>query len=108
MKGMARVLAAALLLGAASGDAAAQAVGKDCTFKGRKLYGKVEVVTSSPDIKVQIVTSFPDLKIMNVGSFPDSCGKWQMVTSWPDLKVQFVTSFPDIKVMYVNSFPGVP
>lgn len=108
MRGVTRVLAAGLLLGAVSGESAAQTVGKDCTFKGRKLYGKVQVVTSSPDIKVQIVNSFPDLKIMNVGSFPDSCGKWQMVTSWPDLKIQFVTSFPDIKVMYVNSFPGVP
>lgn len=105
---VARMLTALLLLGAVSGEAAAQAVGKDCTFKGRKLYGKVQVVTSSPDIKVQIVNSFPDLKIMNVNSFPDACGKWQVVTSWPDLKVQFVTSFPDIKVMYVSSFPGVP
>ena len=101
-------LAALLLLGMTAGEASAQAVGKDCTFKGRKLWGKVQVVTSSPDIKVQIVNSFPDLKVMNVGSFPDACGKWQVVTSWPDLKIQFVTSFPELKIMYVNSFPGVP
>lgn len=37
-------------------------VGSDCTFKGKKLYGKVQFVTSFPDIKVQIVTSFPDVK----------------------------------------------
>lgn len=101
-------LAAALAFSVGAGGAAAQTVGKDCTFKGRKLWGKVMVVTSSPDIKIQSVNAFPDLKIMNVNSFPDSCGKWQMVTSFPDLKVQFVTSFPDIKIMYVNSFPGVP
>ena len=101
-------LAAMLALSVGAGSASAQSVGKDCTFKGHKLWGKIQVVTSSPDIKIQIVNSFPDLKVMNVNSFPDSCGKWQTVTSWPDLKIQFVTSFPDLKIMYVNSFPGLP
>ncbi len=108
MRTMTCALAVALVLSIGAGGAAAQVVGKDCTFKGCKLWGKVEVVTSSPDIKIQIVNSFPDLKVMHVNSFPDSCGKWQVVTSWPDLKVQFVTSFPDLKIMYVNSFPGLP
>ncbi len=79
-----------------------------CTFKGKKLYGKIQVVTSFPDVKVQEVTSFPDLKVQKVGSFPDKCGKWQMVTSFPDTKIQYVTSFPDVKVQNVTSFPGIP
>jgi hypothetical protein len=108
MMAVARVAAASLLLGMSAGSASAQAVGKDCTFKGHKLWGRVQVVLSSPDIKIQIVNSFPDLKVMKVGSFPDACGKWQLVTSSPDLKIQIVNSFPDIKIMYVNSFPGVP
>jgi len=83
-------------------------VGKDCTFKGRKLYGKFQVVKSFPDLKVQVVTSFPDLKVKKVTSFPDKCGMWQEVTSFPDVKVQFVTSFPDVTIQYVDSFPGVP
>ena len=78
-----------------------------CTFKGKKLYGKIQIVTSFPDIKVQEVTSFPDVKVEKVTSFPDKCGKWQIVTSFPDTKVQFVTSFPDVKVQYVTSFPGL-
>lgn len=77
-----------------------------CTFKNFKLYGKVKVVESFPDIKVQIVESFPDLKVQQVSSFPDACGKWQFVESFPDFKIQFVTSFPDIKIKYVTSFPG--
>lgn len=77
-----------------------------CMFKNFKLYGKVKVVESFPDIKVQIVESFPDLKVKQVTSFPDACGKWQFVESFPDFKVQFVTSFPDIKIKYVESFPG--
>ena len=78
-----------------------------CTFKGKKLYGKIQIVTSFPDVKVQEVTSFPDVKIEKVNSFPDKCGKWQIVTSFPDTKVQMVPSFPDVKVQYVTSFPGM-
>lgn len=84
------------------------AVGGDCSFNGHKLYGKIQVVTSFPDVKVQVVSSFPDVKVKTVSSFPDSCGEWQMVTSFPDTKIQFVTSFPDVKIQYVESFPGVP
>mgnify|MGYP000164863262 CR=1 FL=1 len=79
----------------------------DCSFKGIKLYGKVQFVTSFPDIKIQYVTSFPDIKVKNVTSFPDDCGEWQTVTSFPDFKVQVVTSFPDLKVQMVESFPGM-
>ncbi len=80
----------------------------DCTCKGKKLYGKIQVVNSFPDLKVKVVNSFPDLKVKVVNSFPDACGKWQFVESFPDLKIQFVESFPDIKIQYVESFPGLP
>ncbi len=83
-------------------------VDEDCKFNGMKLYGKIQFVTSFPDIKVKIVESFPDLKVTIVESFPDECGKWQIVNSFPDLKVQIVESFPDIKIKFVESFPGLP
>ena len=79
----------------------------DCSWEGFELYGKVQFVTSFPDIKIQYVTSFPDIKVQWVTSFPDQCGKWQEVTSFPDFKVQVVTSFPDLKVQEVSSFPGM-
>lgn len=79
-----------------------------CSYKGIRLHGKVQIVTSFPDIKVQVVTSFPDIKVKHVNSFPDSCGEWQFVTSFPDFKIQYVTSFPDIKIQFVESFPGIP
>ena len=79
-----------------------------CSCKGKKLYGKVQFVTSFPDVKIQIVESFPDLKVQMVNSFPDKCGQWQIVNSFPDVKVQIVESFPDVKIQYVNSFPGKP
>ena len=80
----------------------------DCTFKGHKLYGRIQFVDSFPDIKVQIVDSFPDLEVKIVDSFPDKCGEWQIVNSFPDLKVQIVDSFADLKIKYVESFPGIP
>ena len=83
----------------------------NCTFtkdgKTFPLYGKVQIVSSFPDIKVQIVDSFPDADIQIVDSFPDTCCKVKIVSSFPDVKVQIVDSFPDIKVRLVNSFPGV-
>ena len=105
---IAAAFAATLCAFALQPAAAASKVGPSCTYKGKKLYGKVQFVTSFPDIKIQYVTSFPDLKVQMVNSFPNSCGKWQPVTSFPDIKVQIVNSFPDIKVQIVNSFPGVP
>lgn len=84
---------------------------QNCTFtkdgKTYKLYGKMQIVNSFPDIKVQIVDSFPDVDVQIVNSFPDNCGKVQIVNSFPDVKVQIVNSFPDIKVRIVNSFPEV-
>ena len=79
----------------------------DCEWEGIELYGKVEFVTSFPDIKIEYVTSFSDIKVKFVSSFPDDCGEWQEVSSFPDFKVQVVTSFPDLKVEKVTSFPGM-
>ncbi len=77
-----------------------------CTFNGKKLYGKIQIVTAFPDVKVQQVTAFPDVKVQKVQAFPDACGKWQLVDAFPDTKVQFVTAFPDVKIQYVTAFPG--
>lgn len=84
-----------------------ESINSDCTWNGIALHGKVEIVTSFPDIKVEMVDAFPDIKVKWVTSFPDDCGEWQEVTSFPDFKIQLVTSFPDIKVEEVTSFPGL-
>lgn len=78
-----------------------------CTFNGKPLFGKIQIVDSFPDIRVQVVTAFPDLKVQKVTSFPDRCGRWQIVKSFPNTKIQFVDSFPDVKVKFVTSFPGL-
>jgi hypothetical protein len=79
----------------------------DCSYNGIQLWGKVQFVTSFPDIKIQYVESFPDIRVKFVSSFPDRCGLWQITESFPDFKVQVVESFPDVKIKVVDSFPGV-
>jgi hypothetical protein len=101
------VFASALAIGF-SARAEAGGVGKDCQLKGKKLWGKVQVVDAFPDVKVQIVDAFPDVKVKKVDAFPDACGKWQFVNAFPDIKIQFVKAFPDVKIKYVDAFPGVP
>lgn len=80
----------------------------DCSYKGIKLYGKVKIVDSFPQVKVRAVSSFADLKVKTVTSFADRCGEWQVVDSFPDFTVQYVDSFPDIEIAFVDSFPGLP
>ncbi len=102
------LLAAMLVLLAATPAMAASAVNRDGYFKGIKLCGKVKVVSAFPDIKVQVVNAFPDLKVKIVENFPDDIGEWKFVEHGEDFKVQFVDAFPDIKIQYVDAFPGVP
>ena len=78
-----------------------------CTCRDIKLYGKVKMVESFPDLKVKITDSFPDLKVKAVGSLPDDCGEWQFVESFPDFTIKYVESHPDIKIKFVESFPGM-
>jgi hypothetical protein len=79
-----------------------------CTFKGHKLYGKVQFVDSFADVKVRVVTSLPDFKVELVDALPTRCGQWQEVTSLPDLRVKVVDSLADLEIKYVTSFPGLP
>jgi len=83
-------------------------IAPDCTFHGKKLFGKVKYVSSFPDIKAKASDAFPDLKVQVVTAFPSSCGKWQIVDAFPDIKVQFVDAFPDITIQFVDAFPGIP
>ncbi len=85
----------------------AMAAPASCDFKGKKLYGKIQFVSSHPDVKIQYVDSHADIKVQMVTSGATSCGKWQEVSSGATLKVQIVNSFPDLKVKLVTSSPGM-
>jgi hypothetical protein len=109
---MPRALAVLSIVGLAAGAALATAsppaVAPDCTARGFKLHGRIQVVDAFPDLKVQVVSAFPDLKVKTVQAFPDHCGEWLLVDAFPVTRVQFVTAFPDVKIKFVESFPGLP
>jgi hypothetical protein len=79
-----------------------------CSFRDKRLFGKVKVVESFPDVRVKVVSSFPDLKVKKVDSFADECGEWHFVESFPDFTIQYVESFADVEISMVPSFPGMP
>lgn len=83
-------------------------IGADCTFQGKKLYGKVKVVEHFADFKVKVVEHFPDLNVQVVEHFPDSCGKWQFVEHFPDFTITYVEHFSDFDIKKVQHFPGLP
>jgi hypothetical protein len=80
----------------------------DCTFNGKKLWGRVALVDAFPDVKVRVVDAFEDLRVQNVDAFADGCGKWVQDDAFPDLKVQIVDFFEDFSVRYVDFDPGLP
>lgn len=78
-----------------------------CTWKGKRLYGKVKYVTAFPDVKVKVVTALPDLKVERVSALASRCGEWEEVTSGSTaLEVELVNSFADLEIEYVTAFPG--
>ncbi|HEX2657946.1 MAG TPA: hypothetical protein VHU40_06725 [Polyangia bacterium] len=79
-----------------------------CSFRGKKLYGKIQIVSDHADVTVQEVGAFPDLKMKQVPAFPDRCGLWQLVESGADTKIQFVSAFPDVRIQRVAAFAGLP
>jgi hypothetical protein len=79
----------------------------DCTFNGKKLYGKYKVVDAFGDFKVREVTAFADLDVQKVDAFADSCGQWQL-DDFPDFTVEIVDAFEDFSIRYVDAFPGLP
>ena len=79
-----------------------------CSFRGKKLYGKIQFVAQHGDGTVQEVAAFPDLKMKQVRAYADRCGMWQLVDAGADTKVQFVASFADVRIQRVSAFPGLP
>jgi hypothetical protein len=94
-----------------SPDAGADAVAAcgrikcDCTFNGKKLWGKVQYVDMFPDFKVR-KSFFPDLNVAET-MFPSKCGEWHTVDMFPDFKVQLVDMFEDFSIAD-SYFPGIP
>ena len=86
----------------------------DCTYKGKNLWGKVQIVTNRfADFKVQIVTNgLEDLKVKTVPvpGLTTGCGQWQFVTNGLyDFSIQYVTNgLYDFTIQNDNNFAGIP
>ncbi|MBQ7684950.1 MAG: hypothetical protein IJT48_10720 [Bacteroidaceae bacterium] len=97
------LLAAMMGLGMTSSNP----ISKDGTYKGKRLWGKVEVVRSNADFTVEVVRSNANLNVEVVRSNASRPGEWEFVKSNADFTVEFVRSNADFTIEYVKSFPGV-
>jgi len=73
-----------------------------CTYKDKKLYGKVKAVNSNADFKVKIVNSNEDISVNQTARNPDACGEWNFVEYSEDFKVQIVTYGEDFTIRYTT------
>ncbi|MGB3691569.1 MAG: hypothetical protein WA865_08520 [Spirulinaceae cyanobacterium] len=79
----------------------------NCSYGGKRLYGKVQIVENFPDVKVKVVAADADLMVKQVQIFPSRCGEWQIVDAFADLRVKFVESSPDFTVQFVYNSSGI-
>jgi hypothetical protein len=79
----------------------------NCTFKGKKLYGKVKIVNSNADFKVRVVDYSEDISIKKTVNNPSSCGEWKFVESSEDFKIQIVKDGEDFKIRYITGSPQI-
>lgn len=88
-------------------------INKDCIFRGKKLGGRVKVVTNgTEDFKVQIVENgMEDINVQIYPYYRTGCGEWSYVTmdknnGTEDFKIKFVTNGTEdfrIKIVTTNN-----
>ena len=82
-------------------------VSADCTLKGKKLYGNIQIVDIGEDVTIENATTGEDLKIEVVKTGAFRCGQWLFVNTGADLKVKFVHTNADIHIQFVTTGPGL-
>lgn len=85
----------------------ANPISKNCTYKGKKLSGRVEFVKDFPDIRVRIVKANPHLRVQKMTANTSKCGEWEIVKFPPSLRVMIDPQHGEIDIQYVNFSPGV-
>ena len=69
------------------------------------LYGKVEIVDHTPDLRVEIVDHNPDIYVM--AHYPCDCGEYELVDHNPDLRIELVDHNPDLTVEVRDHHPHI-
>lgn len=100
-----------MLLFCLSSFNASAPVTSDGFFRGIRLAGRVQVVSSHEDFRVRVVSSHEDLRVRQVehtgSSSSFAVGEWRFVDSHPDFTIRIVEDHPDFTIRYVDSHPGV-
>lgn len=85
-----------------------ECITRDGMFRGKRLCGRVRIVSGSADFRVRVVDSFEDLGVVVKSGFAGKPGEWQFVSGGgADFTVRIVESHPDFTIKFVGSFPGV-
>ncbi|MBN2890923.1 MAG: hypothetical protein JXL97_03575 [Bacteroidales bacterium] len=75
-----------------------QVVDNNCMYKGVKLYGEVEVVSSFADFQVYVCQNYCSqcYEVEIVDAYP-SCNQWQIVNSYANFTIEITkySSFAD-------------
>jgi len=77
-----------------------------CAFKGKNLYGNVQIVDYGQDFNVQIVDYGQDLKVKEVEYGATSCGLWKIVSYGAAFKIKLVDYGADFKIKIVDYGAG--
>ena len=70
------------------------------------LYGRVEIVDHSPDLRVEIVDHNPDVYVEKHYN-PRDCGQYDIVDHNPDVRVEIVDHNPDLTVEIRDFHPHI-
>jgi hypothetical protein len=80
----------------------------DCTFKGKKLQGKIRIVTANEDIRVRVVNANENFRVyLNPVTWQERCGEWHFVETNEDFRIRFVDANEDFRIRYVIHNPGL-
>jgi len=91
-----------------TGVSAGGKISSDCTFHGKKLYGKVKVTNhANEDFRVRVVPGAEDLRVKKVRYNPNRCGQWTFVDHNPDFTIRFVRGAEHFTIRYVSGAEGL-
>ncbi len=83
-------------------------IGQDCTFKGKKLYGRVRIVNVGETFKVRAVSVGEDLRVQTSNMLATTCGRWEIVSIAEDFSVRMVDMGEDFSIRFVEVAHGLP
>jgi len=96
MKKLGLILAALLFISATTDKIT------DCMYNGKKLYGRVKVVSAHADFRVEVVDVGEDLRVRRVNGIASACGEWEFTDGIADFTIEYVTVGSDFRIRFVD------